>query len=130
MRTVEIDNEPWFVGKDVAEALGYSDGFGALKKHVEAEDKQNCQNDSFDSPRGMTIINESGLYSLILSSKLPGAKEFKRWVTSEVIRRHIQGLMDTVIGNFASVIDLNETLHDETGLWVIEPEQYKRRVNR
>ena len=85
VRTVEIDNEPWFVGKDVAEALGYSDGFGALKKHVEAEDKQNCQNDSFDSPRGMTIINESGLYSLILSSKLPGAKEFKRWVTSEVI---------------------------------------------
>lgn len=85
VRTVEIDGEPWFVGKDVAEALGYSDGFGALKKHVEAEDKQNCQNDSFDSPRGMTIINESGLYSLILSSKLPGAKEFKRWVTSEVI---------------------------------------------
>ena len=85
VRTVEIDNEPWFVGKDVAEALGYSDGFGALKKHVEAEDKRNCQNDSFDSPRGMTIINESGLYSLILSSKLPGAKEFKRWVTSDVI---------------------------------------------
>lgn len=85
VRTVEIDGEPWFVGKDVAEALGYSDGFGALKKHVEAEDKQNCQNDSFDSPRGMTIINESGLYSLILSSKLPGAKEFKHWITSEVI---------------------------------------------
>ena len=85
VRTIEIDNEPWFVGKDVAEALGYSDGFGALKKHVEAEDKRNCQNDSFDSPRGMTIINESGLYSLILSSKLPGAKEFKRWVTSDVI---------------------------------------------
>ena len=85
VRTVEIDNEPWFVGKDVAEALGYSDGFGALKKHVEAEDKQNCQNDSFDSPRGMTIINESGLYSLILSSKLPGAKEFKRWITHDVI---------------------------------------------
>lgn len=85
LRTVEIDGEPWFVGKDVATALGYSDTFGALKKHVDAADKQNCQNDSFDTPRGMTIINESGLYSLILSSKLPSAKEFKHWVTSEVL---------------------------------------------
>lgn len=85
VRTIELDNEPWFVGKDVAEALGYADAFGALKKHVEEEDKQNCQNDSFGSPRGMTIINESGLYSLILSSKLPTAKGFKHWVTSEVI---------------------------------------------
>ena len=77
--------EPWFVGKDVAEILGYSDSYGALKKHVDDEDKQNCQNDSFETPRGMTVINESGLYSLILSSKLPGAKEFKRWATAEVL---------------------------------------------
>lgn len=66
-----------FVGKDVAEILGYSDTFGALKKHVDTEDKQNCQNDSFESPRGMTVINESGLYSLILSSKLPAAEYLK-----------------------------------------------------
>ncbi len=85
VRTVLIDGEPYFVGKDVADILGYSDTFGALKKHVDAEDKQNCQNDSFESPRGMTVINESGLYSLILSSKLPAAKKFKRWVTSEVL---------------------------------------------
>ncbi len=85
IRTVNIDNEPYFVGKDVAQVLGYNDTFGALKKHVDAEDKQNCQNGSFDSPRGMTVINESGLYSLILSSKLPNAKRFKRWVTSEVL---------------------------------------------
>ena len=85
LRTVEISGEPWFVGKDVATALGYSDTFGALKKHVDAADKQNCQNDSFDTPRGMTIINESGLYSLILSSKLPSAKEFKHWITAEVL---------------------------------------------
>lgn len=85
LRAVTIDNEPWFVGKDVAERLGYSDAFGAVKKHVDYEDKQNCQNDSFESPRGMTIINESGLYSLVLSSKLPTAKAFKRWITSEVI---------------------------------------------
>lgn len=56
VRTVVIDDEPWFVGKDVATALGYSDTFGALKKHVDDEDKQNCQNDSFESPRGMTVI--------------------------------------------------------------------------
>ena len=85
VRTVVIDGEPYFVGKDVATALGYADAFGALKKHVDNEDKQNCQNDSFESPRGMTVINESGLYSLVLSSKLPTAKKFKRWVTSEVL---------------------------------------------
>ncbi len=86
VRTIEIDNEPWFVGKDVAEALGYSNTRDALDRHVEKEDKNTVVNP--DGNRGnpnMTIINESGLYSLILSSKLPGAKEFKRWVTSEVI---------------------------------------------
>lgn len=85
IRTVEFDNQPWFVGKDIAKSLGYSDSFGALKKHVDSEDKQNCQNDSFNSPRGMTIINESGVYALIFGSKLPNAKKFKRWVTSEVL---------------------------------------------
>ena len=91
VRTVEISGEPWMVGKDVAEALGYSDAFGALKKHVDTEDKQNCQNDSFKTPRGMTVINESGMYSLVISSKLPGARKFRRWITSEVlpsIRKH------------------------------------------
>lgn len=85
IRTVSINDEPWFVGKDVAAALGYQDAFGALKKHVDDEDKQNCQNGSFDTPRGMTIINESGLYSLVMASKLPTAKAFKRWVTAEVL---------------------------------------------
>lgn len=91
VRVVVIGGEPWLVGKDVAMALGYSDTFGALKKHVDDEDKQNCQNDSFETPRGMIVINESGLYSLVLSSKLPGARKFKRWVTAEVlptIRKH------------------------------------------
>lgn len=85
IRTVELDGQPFFVGKDVAEALGYSDSFGALKKHVDKEDRQNCQNSSFESPRGLTVINESGLYSLVLSSKLPSAKKFKRWITAEVL---------------------------------------------
>ena len=79
------------MGKDVAGALGYSDTFGALKKHVDNEDKQNCQNDSFETPRGLTVINEAGVYSLIFSSKLQTAKQFKRWVTHDVlpdIRKH------------------------------------------
>lgn len=83
VRTLTVDGEPYFVGKDVAEILGYADTFGALKKHVDEEDKQNCQNSSFESPRGLTIINESGLYSLILSSKLPTAKKFKHWITAK-----------------------------------------------
>lgn len=85
MRTVEIDNEPWFVGKDVAEALGYRDTSDALKKHVDADDKLTRRFADSGQAREMYIINESGLYSLILSSKLPGAKEFKRWITHDVI---------------------------------------------
>lgn len=91
IRVVIIDDEPYFVGKDVATALGYKDTFAALKQHVDDEDKQNWQDTSFESPRGMTVINESGVYSLILRSKLPRAREFKRWVTYEVlpsIRKH------------------------------------------
>lgn len=89
IRTVEREGEPWFVGKDVAQALGYSDTKSALSDHVDEDDKaviQRGQNATFDIPnRGLTIINESGLYSLVLSSKLPTAKAFKRWITSEVI---------------------------------------------
>lgn len=85
LRCIEKDGEPWFVGKDVATALKYSDAFGALKKHVETEDKLVCQIDSAGQKRSVTIINESGLYSLILSSKLESAKRFKHWVTSEVL---------------------------------------------
>lgn len=85
VRTVTIDDEPWFVGKDVAQVLGYQNPSKAILDHVDAEDKLN--NDSLLSlgQRGGWLINESGLYSLILSSKLPGAKEFKRWVTSEIL---------------------------------------------
>ena len=85
VRTVSIDGEPWLVGKDVADILGYQNGSRDINRHVDEEDRQNYQNGTFESPRGMTIINESGLYSLVLSSKLPTAKKFKRWVTSEVL---------------------------------------------
>lgn len=91
IRTVEKDGEPWFVGKDVAAVLGYANASKAIQDHVDAEDKLN--NDSLLSlgQRGGWLINESGLYSLILSSKMPNAKKFKRWVTSVVlpsIRKH------------------------------------------
>ena len=92
IRTVEIGGEPWFVGKDVAEVLGYSKARNAILAHVDTEDKKDApiQGD-LGGTQNMIIINESGLYSLILSSKLSNAKAFKRWVTSEVlpaIRKH------------------------------------------
>ena len=95
VRTIVINDEPWFVGKDVASVLGYSNPSKAVINHVDAEDKQilSSQNGNLENipNRGVLIINESGLYSLIISSKLPSAKKFKRWVTSEVlpaIRKH------------------------------------------
>ncbi len=85
VRTMVINGEPWFVGKDVAMMLGYANTKDALARHVDAEDKLGSGFTTSGQRREMTIINESGLYSLILSSKLPQAKEFKRWVTSEVL---------------------------------------------
>ncbi len=85
VRTVELDGEPWLVGKDVAQALGYSNPRDALDRHVDDEDKATVGIHDGSQTRNMTIINESGLYSLVLSSKLPGAKKFRRWVTAEVL---------------------------------------------
>lgn len=85
IRVLDQNGESLFVGKDVAEILGYKDTSDALKRHVDSEDKlTRCFTDSGQS-RKMIVINESGLYSLILSSKLPNSKKFKRWVTSEVL---------------------------------------------
>lgn len=85
IRTLELNNEPWFVGKDVAEVLGYTNPRDALAKRVDTEDKGVAKCDTLGGAQDLTIVNESGLYSLILSSKLPTAKKFKRWVTSEVL---------------------------------------------
>lgn len=85
IRILEIDGDLWFVGKDMAKALGYTDTKNALKAHVDTEDKRGWQITTPSGKQHMTIINESGMYSLVLSSKLPGAKKFKRWVTSEVL---------------------------------------------
>lgn len=99
VRTVVRDGEPWFVGKDVAVVLGYKNTRDALSKHVDDEDKGVAKCDTLGGAQNLPIINESGLYSLIVSSKLPTAKAFKRWVTSEVlptIRKH-GAYMDTDI---------------------------------
>ena len=89
VRTLEIDGEPWFVGKDVAEILGYSNTNEVIQEHIDTEDKLNSKTllscDLDLGQRGGWLINESGLYSLILSSKMPNAKKFKRWITSEVL---------------------------------------------
>lgn len=102
VRTLTINDEPYFVGKDVAEILGYTNPSKALADHVDEDDKLNNESLSSLGQRGGWIINESGLYSLILSSKLPNAKKFKRWVTSEVlpaIRRHGIYAIDEVLNN-------------------------------
>lgn len=85
IRTVEVNGEPWFVGKDVATALGYKNPQEAVRNHVDDEDKGVSEVLTPGGKQTVPVINESGLYSLVLSSKLPGAKKFKRWITSEVI---------------------------------------------
>ena len=108
-----IDGEPWLVGKDVARALGYSNTKDALTKHVDSDDKGGGGVSKIDTPSGtqtMTVINESGLYALILSSKLTSAKKFKRWVTSEVLPA-IRKTGSYQIPNAANPkIDLNSVL--------------------
>ena len=104
VRVLEINNEHWFVGKDIAKILGYKDVSSAILDHVDEEDRVNSKTQGCFAvelgQRGSWLINESGLYSLILSSKLPNAKKFKRWVTSEVlptIRKHGAYMTDDVL---------------------------------
>ena len=102
VRTTEVNGEPFFVGKDVAEILGYANPNEAIADHVDEEDKLNSKTLLSLGQRGGWLINESGLYSLILTSKLPKAKAFKRWVTSEVlpsIRRHGLYAVDEILAN-------------------------------
>ena len=113
IRTITINNEPWFVSKDVAFVLGYSNPRDAISKHVDVEDKGVAKCDTLGGSQDLTVINESGLYSLILSSKLPTAKKFKHWVTSEVlptIRKHGAYMTDEkafdVLHNAGGLADL------------------------
>ena len=115
VRTTTINNETYFVGKDVADILGYKNSRKALSDHVDSEDK--TSNDSLRvNGSNLTLINESGLYSLILSSKLPQAKEFKRWVTSEVlptIRKHGMFATDELLDNPDFAIATLQKLKEE-----------------
>jgi len=116
VRTVIINNEPYFVGKDVAEILGYTNSRQALKNHVDEDDKGVSKCDTPGGKQDLVIINESGLYSLILSSKLPQAKEFKRWVTSEVlptIRKHGMFATDELLDNPDFAIATLQKLKEE-----------------
>ncbi|MDF4030098.1 phage antirepressor KilAC domain-containing protein [Lactobacillus delbrueckii] len=124
VRTMQINEEAWFVGKDVASVLGYSNPRDALAKHVDDEDKQilTSRNTTLENipNRGLQVINESGLYSLILSSKLPAAKKFKRWVTSEVlpaIRQHGAYMTDAkaeaIVTDKSALADLLQQAADQ-----------------
>lgn len=120
VRTVTIDDEPYFVGKDVAEILGYSNSRKALIDHVDNEDKGVTKCDTLGGAQELTVINESGLYSLILSSKLPKAKAFKRWVTSEVlpaIRKHgayaTPATIEDILKDPDSVIEILKAIKEE-----------------
>lgn len=113
VRTIVINNEPWFIGKDVADALGYSNPRKALNDHVDNEDKGVTKCDTLGGAQKTTVINESGVYALIFGSKLPTAKKFKHWVTSEVlpdIRKHglyaKQSVIDMMINDPDSCIAL------------------------
>lgn len=102
VRTLSVNGDPYFVGKDVAAVLGYKEVAKAVRQHVEDDDKGVSVLDTPGGKQETVIINESGLYSLILSSKLPSAKKFKRWVTSEVlpsIRKHGLYATDELLAN-------------------------------
>lgn len=120
IRTVTLNNEPYFVGKDVADILGYSNPRDALSKHVDDEDRSDVAIYDGSQNRSMTVINESGLYSLILRSQLPTAKQFKHWVTSEVlptIRKHgmyaTPQTLEQMLNDPDSMIKVLQTLKEE-----------------
>jgi len=120
IRTVEIGGEPWFIGKEIADKLGYQNGSRDVNRHVDDEDKRVIPLFDGNQNRDSIIINESGLYSLVLSSKLPTAKQFKRWVTAEVIpsiRKHgafmTPETIEKVLLNPDTIINLASQLKSE-----------------
>lgn len=129
VRTILINDEPYFVGKDVANVLGYSNTKDALLRHVDSEDKMGSRITTSGQSREMTIINESGLYSLILKSKLPNARKFKRWVTSEVllaIRK--TGSYTNVPRSFAEALRLAADLEEEKMILEQKVAEYEPKI--
>ena len=133
VRTVIMNDEPWFVGKDVAEILSYADTDQAIRKHVDEEDKLTRHFNGSGQNREMTIINESGLYSLIILSKLPAAKKFKRWVTSEVlpsIRKTGSYSVSPQLPNFSSPAEAARAWADEYEKRCIAQNEVKYLTNK
>lgn len=141
IRTITINNEPWFIGKDVAEVLGYARPTKAIQDKVDTDDKDEVPiQDSIGRMQSTPIINESGLYSLILSSKLPTAKKFKRWVTSEVLPTlrktgsysvnvanqdlNVQ-LVETLIKSHNELMEMNKTLMETNKIILGLVDKYK-----
>ncbi|MDB1693216.1 phage antirepressor [Enterococcus casseliflavus] len=130
VRTILVNDEPYFVGKDVARVLGYSNTKDALSRHVDSEDKTGARITTSGQSREMTIINESGLYSLILKSKLPNARKFKRWVTSEVlptIRK--TGSYTNVPQSFAQALRLAADLEEKNQLLEQQIAEYEPKIS-
>lgn len=130
VRTILVNDEPYFVGKDVASVLGYSNTKDALSRHVDLEDKTGSRITTTGQSREMIIINESSLYSLILKSKLPKAKKFKRWVTSEVlptIRK--TGSFTNVPQNFAQALRLAADLEEKNQLIEQQIAEYEPKIS-
>lgn len=130
VRTILVNGEPYFVGKDVAGVLGYSNTKDALLRHVDSEDKMGSRITTSGQSREMTIINESGLYSLILKSKLPNARKFKRWVTSEVlptIRK--TGSYTNVPQSFAQALRLAADLEEKNQLLEQQIAEYEPKIS-
>lgn len=125
IRTVMINNEPFFIGKDVAVILGYSNPRDALAKHVDDEDKGVAKCDTLGGIQELTVINESGLYSLILSSKLPAAKRFKRWVTSEVLPSIRRSGSYTIPADYSAALRELATAVDRNNALTLENERMK-----
>lgn len=113
IRTIFIDDSPWFVANDITDRLGFVNGRKAVADHVDDEDKGVTKCDTPGGVQNITIINESGLYSLVLSSKLPSAKKFKRWITSEVIPQIIKTGGYNLPGNYAEALRLAADLQEE-----------------
>lgn len=116
VRSVMVGSEPYFVGKDVADILGYQNGSRDVNRHVDEEDRQKMMLFDGNQDKETIIINESGLYSLILSSRLPSAKRFKRWVTSEVlpaIRKHGVFALDDIVNNTDALIEALQAFRAE-----------------
>lgn len=116
VRTVELNGEPWLVGKDVADDLGYQNGSRDINRHVDEEDRKKMMIFDGNQNKETIVINESGLYSLVLSSKLPTARKFRHWVTSEVlpsIRRHGLYAVDELLNNPDLMIQAMEQLKAE-----------------